>query len=90
MKTPPTPKHPESHGGEGRARRFNQIVKHKNHFPLQCKEIKDRLNALYGSRGLCQPQIAARSDEERKRRGDDDRGEERGREERRGKKGGEG
>lgn len=36
--------------------------KTQNHFPLQCKEIKDRLNILYGSQGRCQPPIAVYSD----------------------------
>lgn len=47
-------------GGGGS--RLQSNSKTQNHFPLQCKEIKDRLNVLHGSRGLCQPPIAVQSD----------------------------
>lgn len=85
MKTPPTPKHSVPRW-RGAGSQLQSNSKTQNHFPLHCKEIKDRLNVLYESWGPAAPRrsLQPAGEGDRRRRGDDDRGQERrGGEERR-------
>ena len=75
-KTPPTPKHTVPRWW-GAGSQLQSNSKTQNHFLLQCKEMKDRLNVLYGSRGPCQPPIAVQPDEGEEMMTEERRGEER-------------